>query len=167
MRIGQDWMRLARAHHNAKISSCGHKFAVFERIRGVSHFTHPVFGLEALVEILLNRFEHDDAGRLVGLRGESLDGVLPRFVLGRARDGVIWRFRSGLSTNLVQAVARLAGRELGIPIDTQKVTPPPDRLFAIERLFSESDGRREPHVTALREEIVRGGIAVGELWTLE
>ena len=133
----------------------------------MSRLTHPFLGLDVLVEILDERFECDAAGRLAAAGKDVPEGVLPRFVLGRAHEGVIWRFRWDVSTSLVQQVSRLAGRESGIPIDTGEFHAPPQRLAVIERLFSEEmrlaviDGR------ALREMVVRDGITVGEFWMLE
>jgi hypothetical protein len=132
----------------------------------VSGLTHPIFGLEVLVEILEARFEHDSAGRLAGFGKDASGGVLPRFVLGRALEGVIWRFRWDVSTNLVQRVARLAGRESGIPIDTGDCPARPERFFAIERLLAEEVGLSVSDGGTLHERVVRDGITVGEIWTV-
>jgi len=96
------------------------------------------------------------------------DGVTPRFVLGRAQEGVIWRFRHDLSTDLVQDVSRLAGREKGIPIDPESA-PPPERWVMIERRFSVEDGRKDPIRIGngvLHERVSREGQVLGEIWTV-
>ena len=112
------------------------------------------------------RFEYDEMGRIVDTIDE---GVSPRFVLGRAQEGVVWRFRSDLATELVQDVARLAGREKGIPIDPE-MTPPPERWVMIERRFALEDGRKDglrPENDVLHEWVsVDGGAFQGEIWTI-
>ena len=126
-----------------------------------------------LVETFAMRFEYDEMGRIVDQVDE---GVSPRFVLGRAQEGVVWRFRSDVATELAQDVARLAGREKGIPIDPEN-TPPPERWVMIERRFAAEDGRNgeslpESHV--LHEWVsARGGaesaageVVHAEIWSI-
>ena len=50
-------------------------------------------GLDAIIEILEMRYAYDANGRLADVQG---DGILPRFVLGRAPEGCLWRFRADL-----------------------------------------------------------------------
>lgn len=119
-------------------------------------------GLETVVHSLTIAFEYDENGRIVG--NDSL-GRSPRFVLGRAREGVVWRLRRGLSASLVVQIARLAGREKGIPIESDAPLRPPERLAAIARLIGESPGETEPSVT--HEWVTHDGVAVGELWLVD
>ena len=68
-------------------------------------------GLEYVLEELARRYVFDQAERMVK---PAAEGVLPRFVLGRAAEGCIWRFSAELSPSLVRSVAKLAGRELSL-----------------------------------------------------
>jgi hypothetical protein len=117
-------------------------------------------GLDAILTALEDRYEFDVDGRLVAGR---LDGILPRFVLGRATEGCIWRFDGGIQRELMNAVARLAGRELGFPIAGKCPDQPPERLVMIERLLA-SGG--EDAIS--RHEILRqDGVPIAELWTID
>lgn len=117
-------------------------------------------GLESIIRILEMRYEMDDDGRMASVLG---DGALPRFVLGRAREGCVWRFGCQLETESVIEVARLAGREPGFPIAGETPTPPPERLVMIERLLAVDPAERVTRHEALRIE----GDIVAELWTIE
>lgn len=107
------------------------------------------------------RFEYDPRGRIVDCRID--EGGTPRFVLGRAHEGVVWRIGSKVTTNLVLVVTRLAGREKGIPIDGVGPPVPPDRLAPILRIFGEDAGRT---LEASHEWVTRSGVTLGEIWTI-
>ena len=118
-------------------------------------------GLETILTILADRYEYDANGRLAEMRG---DGILPRFVLGRASEGCIWRFSANIDRDQLSAVARLAGRESGFPIAGEKPAPPPERLVMIQRLL----GREEGAEADVRHEVLtREGVEVAELWTID
>jgi len=118
-----------------------------------------LLGLDAIIETLAMRYEYDQAGRIIRVLGE---GILPRFVLGRSREGCLWRFASHLESDRIKAVAKLAGREPGVPVSGQVVPTPPERLVMIERLLW-------PEVTSYttkHERLARDGVAIAELWTM-
>lgn len=117
-------------------------------------------GIETIIKELEERYEYDIKGRIMGVRGE---GILPRFVLGRAAEGCIWRFGANLDPERLMAVARLAGRESGFPIAGKKPGLPPERLAAIVRLLSVEG----VDVEARRETLTRDGVEIAELWTIE
>jgi hypothetical protein len=119
-----------------------------------------VGGLDVILAELDERFEYDTNGRITGARS---GGVSPRFVLGRAAEGCVWRFSANLEQARVEAVARLAGRELGFPIAGEKPVLPPERLVMIERLLTTGDVAAESR----RETLVRGDVEVAELWTID
>lgn len=119
-------------------------------------------GLEYVVAVLDGRFDLDARGRIVGIASR---GRTPRFVLGRAREGVVWRFRHDVSARIVREVARLAGREAGIPIEAGGVARPPDRLFPIGRVFDEGVDAR-PALEWQHEWVEGPQGVVGELWSL-
>lgn len=106
------------------------------------------------------RYEYDLNGRIAGVRGE---GILPRFVLGRAAEGCIWRFSANLESQRVTAIARLAGKEPGFPIAGEKPVLPPERLVMIERLLA-NEG---VEVETRREILTRDGVEIAELWTID
>jgi len=127
------------------------------------------------------RFEYDELGRIV----ESLDdheGGTPRFVLGRTQEGVIWRFRNDVSSDLVRTVARLAAREKGIPFAPHTPSAP-ERLEMIARCFapdtsSEESGGRPSRSRRLQHRISDTPVPrhewvshadhiVGELWMID
>ena len=116
-------------------------------------------GLDAIIEILEMRYAYDANGRLADVQG---DGILPRFVLGRAPEGCLWRFRADLEKERVNSIARLAGREPGFPIAGKKPVPPPERLVMIERLLAE-DG---VDVDTRHEVMTRDGVDIAEIWTI-
>lgn len=118
-----------------------------------------VGGLETIIEVLDTRYEYDLNGRITTTIGE---GISPRFVLGRAAEGCVWRFAADLEPERVTAVARLAGREPGFPIAGEKPAPPPERLVVIERLLADEDSNYETR----REILTRNGIEIAELWTI-
>lgn len=105
------------------------------------------------------RYEYDVNGRLAGVRGE---GILPRFVLGRAAEGCIWRFCAMLEPERLTAVARLASREPGFPIAGEIPVLPPERLAMIERLLMKESVQGETR----REILTRDGVELAELWTI-
>ncbi len=121
-------------------------------------------GLARVLETLNTHYIFDARGRIVG----SIDGgVLPRFVLGRAAEGCVWRFRSDLASDCVVALARLAGRELGAGFDGE-LPAPPERLVALERLLMSTgnpDGQARASVSQIP--VTRDGVTVGEIWRLE
>ena len=119
-----------------------------------------VGGLETIIMELDIRYEYDTNGRIAAVQGE---GILPRFVLGRAAEGCIWRFGANLESERVACVARLAGREPGFPIAGEKPVPPPERLVMIERLLA-AEGIE---VETRREILTRDGVEIAELWTID
>jgi len=118
-----------------------------------------VGGLETILGVLDARYEYDANGRITRVQGE---GILPRFVLGRAAEGCVWRFGAALELARVVAVARLAGRELGFPIAGEMPVLPPDRLVMIERLLAVESFEYE----TCREVLTRKGVEIAELWTI-
>ena len=116
-------------------------------------------GLESLLDALESRFVIDAKGRLCASRN---DGILPRFVLGRATEGCLWRFAADLDGSQIRSVAKLAGREKGCTIEGES-TAPPERLVMIGRLLREGDVPPVPR----REFITDAGKIVGELWSLD
>ena len=141
----------------------------------MSALTHSKVALDFVVEALARRFVYDVLGRITGT-GEGHEGGAPRFVLGRAREGVVWRFRSDLDRNVVSEIARLAAREQGIPIDGDRAVPP-ERLVMIERRLAGVDSLTanegtNPHsadTLTRRHSWVSDddGRVVGELWWLD
>ena len=133
-------------------------------------------GIDVLVRELERRYVFDAQGRIAGLRSE---GIPPRFVLGRAAEGCLWRFRVDLPPSLVRDVARLAGREPGFPIGAEGPIPPPERLVMIERLFhangmphdaGTADDPAKPSErapAARRQAVTRDGVTVAELFTID
>lgn len=114
-------------------------------------------GLDAVLDALDAHYTFDANGRIVGPRD---GGVLPRFVLGRAAEGCVWRFRSDLEDRVVVSLARLAGREPGARFDGE-LPAPPERLVALERLL---DGALPGRGEVLRERVTRAGVTCGDLW---
>lgn len=117
-------------------------------------------GIEAILETLNAHYTFDARGRIAGT---CVDGVLPRFVLGRAAEGAVWRFRGDLAEASVRALARLAGREPGARFDGE-LPAPPERLAALQQILASGASvgpcpRREP--------ITREGVACGELWLFD
>lgn len=132
--------------------------------------------LAVLLETLNADYTFDARGRLWTRRD---GGVPPRFMLGRAREGCVWRIRHDVSDSIVARVARLAGREPGAAFDGE-LPAPPDRLRPIETLFSEPasgpDPEREPAAggmpsahgpTARRVFVTRDGVTLGDCWVIE
>jgi hypothetical protein len=114
-------------------------------------------GLGAVLDTLTAHYTFDAKGRIVSLHD---GGVLPRFVLGRAAEGCVWRFRSDLNERIVVSLARLAGREPGARFDGE-LPAQPERLVALGRLLDGTPpGRGEVH----RELVTRAGVTCGELW---
>lgn len=128
--------------------------------------THSASGLESILEIFGMRFEYDTLGRIVRSR---VDGVTPRFVLGRSREGCIWRFSAGVEREIVRHVAKLAGRESAFSSDPDSTSGPPERWASIERLFDERSGesRAPSKSTASPELVTQEGVIVGEIWTID
>ncbi len=127
--------------------------------------THATSGLELILELFAMRFEYDTLGRIVGSR---VDGVTPRFVLGRSREGCVWRFSACVEPEIVRRVAKLAGRESAFPCDADSPSAPPERWAAIERLFDERPGESRAAETksASPERVTLEGVSVGEIWTI-
>ncbi len=123
-------------------------------------YQRAIGGLEMILAVFADRYEYDANGRLVDIRS---DGILPRFVLGRASEGCIWRFSANIERDQLLAVARLAGRESGFPIAGEKPAPPPERLVMIRRLL----GREGAEADARHEILTREGVEVAELWTID
>jgi hypothetical protein len=122
--------------------------------------------LDAVLETLSASYTSDARGRLVEV---VHGGVLPRFVLGRAVEGCVWRFRADLEDDLVVALARLAGREPGARF-IGELPAPPERLAALERVLPiQRDPSERPSATTRwqRRPVTRSGVVVGELWSLD
>jgi hypothetical protein len=117
-------------------------------------------GLDQILSVLADRYAFDTQGRIVG--GAS-EGTPPRFVLGRAAEGCIWRFGAQVDGDVVRAIARLAAREPGFPDAGKCPAQRPERLVMIERVLAE--GGDEP--TARHEVLRAGGAEVAELWTID
>jgi hypothetical protein len=125
----------------------------------MSDVQNQVGGLETIIEVLGKRYEYDRNGRITTNMGE---GISPRFVLGRAAEGCVWRFATDLEPERVTAVARLAGREPGFPIAGEIPVLPPERLVMIERLLAAENFASETQ----REVLTRKGVEIAELWTI-
>ena len=145
---------------------------------------HNVLGLDHVVAILARRYSFDPIGRIAGF-AERDEGRTPRFVLGRAREGVVWRFRADVDPTLVVEIGRLAAREKGFPIDG--TTPQaPERLAAMRTRFdraapTEPAEGHTPHWTpvdgkpdagsalslARHEWVSHEDVVVGELWMID
>lgn len=118
-------------------------------------------GLAFVLETLNARSRMDARGRIVGFRSE---GVPPRFVLGRAAEGCLWRFGAALEDEVVVALARLAGREPGVRFEGE-LPAPPERLAALQRLLDRTVGDVVPSSVAPRRiPVTPEGVALGELW---
>ena len=145
---------------------------------------HNVLGLDHVVAILTGRYSFDPIGRIAGF-AEHDEGRTPRFVLGRAREGVVWRFRADVDPTLVVEIGRLAAREKGFPIDGTKPQAP-ERLAAMRMRLdravpTEPIEGRPPHSApvdgqpdsgsarslARHEWVLHDGVVVGELWTIQ
>lgn len=141
-------------------------------------------GLEVVLEALARRYAYDDVGRMTGSL-EQNEGGTPRFVLGRAREGVVWRFRSDLDPTLLVEIGRLAAREKGFPIGNGAARPP-ERLASIAKLLARHDRavseeacRREPDAQASGERqnpdapiarhafVSADGVVMGELFAFD
>lgn len=128
-------------------------------------------GLEYVVEAIEQRFRVDSDGRLVMTH---LGANVPRFVLGRAAEGCIWRFAADLPESQIRAIAKLAGREKGCAFGGEGPAPP-ERLVMIARLLGPiassgpNDTRGQDHVvpTPHRETMTNSGKIVGELWSID
>lgn len=117
-------------------------------------------GIDAILETLKAQYAFDARGRICGA---GLDGILPRFVLGRAGEGCVWRFRAGLEEAKVAALARLAGRESGAAFEG-KLPAPPERLVPLSRILA---GGGDPGRAPRRSLVTRDGVVRGELWIFE
>jgi len=150
----------------------------------MSTSTHNVVGLDHVVATLARRYVFDDLGRIAG-SSEGSAGRTPRFVLGRAREGTVWRFRADLDPTLVIEIGRLASREQGFPIEG-KSKQEPERLAAIVKRVDRSDRANPseghtPHSDAFgsqaqtastapvarHEWVSHEGVVVGELWSVD
>ena len=141
----------------------------------MSQLTHRRNGLVGVGNTLEMLFEYDVLGRIIGWHNPASGVVLPRFVLGRAHLGVVWRFRSDIAPNLVRDVSRLASREKGFPsgyrmgdsepgsglVETRAT--PPDRLAMIERILSPEIRKGSE---ARHEWVEAAGVRIGEIWTV-
>lgn len=122
-------------------------------------------GLAAVLETLNAHCTMDPCGRILAFGSE---GVPPRFVLGRAAEGCVWRFAATLDDALVVGLARLAGREPGVAFEGE-LPAPPERLAALQRLLdgsaNASTGASSGGSTGPRRiPVTPEGVAVGELW---
>jgi hypothetical protein len=122
--------------------------------------------LARLNDLVMNRFEMDETGRLVG---ECGGGGVPRFLFGRSAEGCLWRFRDDLDRERVASLAKLAGRERAVARaghDSRPASPigaPPERLVMMARCL----GREGRPAEFVREEIVSDGRRIAELWIFE
>lgn len=114
-------------------------------------------GIDAILETLNAHYTFDPRGRIVGRR---LDGVLPRFVLGRSAEGCIWRFRNDQPEETVRVLARLAGREAGVGFEGE-LPAPPERSMALRRTLG---GENAVETAPERDVVTRAGVVVGEIW---
>lgn len=121
--------------------------------------------LEVVLETLRAHYVFDARGRL---SAATSGGVPPRFVLGRAAEGCIWRFRADLEPQNVVRLARLAAREPGAVFDGD-LPAPPERLTPLQHLLSRPIvGSAAPTPVDVRRTLVtRGGVVVGELWSID
>ncbi len=119
-------------------------------------------GIDAILATLNAEYTFDARGRISGARH---DGVLPRFVLGRAGEGCVWRFGAGLDGAEVVALARLAGRESGASFEGE-LPAPPERLVALSRILA-SEHDRDRARSARRSLVTRAGVVCGELWIFD
>ncbi len=101
----------------------------------MSGITHAANGLAVIQDTLNMRFEYDGRGRIAAYK-QSHDLRLPLLVLGRCREGLIWRFRSLLRDDQVRDVARLCGRELSLGWVGEGIPRPPERWVMMERIFA-------------------------------
>ncbi|MBK7951231.1 MAG: hypothetical protein IPK00_21350 [Deltaproteobacteria bacterium] len=123
-------------------------------------------GLASVLETLTAHYTFDADGRIVRSRSE---GLPPRFVLGRAAEGCLWRFGVDLARRPTVELARLAARERGVRFDGE-LHAPPERLAALERLLSSTgpaDAGDLDRPRLRRQLITRDGVVVGELWTMD
>jgi hypothetical protein len=140
----------------------GRNFEIARRIR--VEFGGDMKGLGAVLETLNDEYTFDARGRMVASRA---GGVLPRFVLGRAAEGCIWRFRADLGREREVALARLAGREGGARFDGE-LPAPPERIAALVQVLADAPASSSTldKGTVRRDIITRGGVALGELWRI-
>jgi hypothetical protein len=129
-------------------------------------------GLAAVLETLNAHYSFDAHGRILASPG---GGPSPRFVLGRAAEGCLWRFGARLERAAIVRLARMAGREPGARFDGE-CPAPPDRLAALERLLPLVDDVDELDRATLpgfapsrvrRVAVECDGIVVGELWPID
>ena len=120
-------------------------------------------GLDVVLETLTAHYMFDARGRI---SGTVVEGVLPRFVLGRAVEGCVWRFRADLMEGIVASLARLAGREPGARFDGE-LPAPPERLVALGRLLAPPESLHgEMRASLSRISVTRSGVMVGEIWRI-
>ena len=120
-------------------------------------------GLAVVLETLSAHYMFDARGRI----SQGVDGgVLPRFVLGRAAEGCVWRFRSDLTEGIVASLARIAGREPGAFFDGE-LPAPPERLVVLGRLLAPPESLHGDIRTSLsRISVTQSGVVVGEIWRI-
>ena len=116
-------------------------------------------GLDTIIETLETRYQYDGNGRITAALKNP---AIPRFVFGRSEEGCVWRFGEHIDIDQVNALARLAGREIGARMEGQSM-PPPERLVVIERLLSGTGNEVKAH----HEVLTSHGLAVAELWTID
>ncbi|MAG30055.1 MAG: hypothetical protein CL908_04075 [Deltaproteobacteria bacterium] len=112
------------------------------------------------MDLLEMRYEYDSMGRMLARPGV---GDTPRFVLGRAAEGCVWRFRSDLDVDLINRVAKLAGRESAFPFGGEKPVCEPERLAMIGRLL----GVDRAGICTRRELVSRSGVEIADIWTID
>jgi hypothetical protein len=144
------------------------------RISTVAYSQPVVTDLGILQQWMDHCYAVDTEGRITDSRGVLNAGALPRFVIGYAREGVIWRFRTDLAPELVRDLARLAARELSITAGERRpggvvlahrgdLPTRPERLASMLRLLSRED---EGQADATHERVEIAGRSVGEVWSV-
>ncbi len=118
-------------------------------------------GIDSILDFLAMHYEYDANGRIVAVCG---GGDLPRFVFARSAEGCIWRFPADLPEQVVASVAKLAGREPGLPQSWGWGEAPatPERLVMMARLLGV-----EFDPSNCGPELIEGaGALLAEVWTL-
>lgn len=139
--------------------------------------------LAEVLATLTTHYTFDGNGRIVSgwsgrsdpVGGSASDGLPPRFVLGRAAEGCVWRFRADLPLEQIQALARLAAREPGARFDGE-LPAAPERLAALVRVLetgvSSSKGfsmatNRSNSTNPRHDRVTRSGVTLGEIWLFD
>lgn len=149
--------------------------------------------LAAVLATLMAHYTFDGEGRIVALRAGTAEegrrravaseaarrsadaGQPPRFVLGRAVEGCVWRFRVDLGREQIGELARFAAREPGVAFDGN-LPAPPERLAVLARVLEgeplgsvgRSVSRDDAKGPVVRRDLVtRSGVTLGEIWSFD